>query len=1062
MSQLNYLSRYFCPLFIIVMSLLGPLSAYANTETDVVATVTKSSVTPPVEVKNTLIANVDAGSAVFLDGESLEGVDVEKSETGLLYIEANSIFDRLNNEITFDAEANTITVKRPQDRAVMELNVETGIVKANGKALGRLPKFGYVDDERFMLTVNAIAVLTGTKGKYNNKNNRLDFTLDPRLRVSTGFNVYINEIPAPDLNPPPRSVGPVMLLPLRPIAEQLGHSVRVLKGGNIIEVRRAQDSAILTLNMDTGLVKLGEVPKGLTKDTTYIDRVNLMIPVNALEALTGTNVSIDGGSNQINISLDERLSGAIEPRAAVTEEASNTPFTPESLSFHTGLDTLNEVNFDFRVKTLNGRVRYQVPDLPTNAKEATPDWLSVDFAHINGMRGSIGDYAADLRELDGVGLRRVRGVSAVKITDKGRWAGVVGMPASGAKTISNDQSRLTFDGLAAGVRYADRKGWEAGLAVKSDSLTDDQMAVLSAISGSLGRVKDKKVQWNATADVGAFNGPARQKAVDVTLSGAVNYEAAKSISTSASVAYIGSEFMRSKLTVEEQEETISDILNPQEDETDNTEITPDIREKGIDLLELDSTIRYSPNSDGTIIKNYAASLQLGHSISGFIEGKSEKTSRMSVSASMAADLGNTGVSLAATASHFNIESQKTDLKGSGHNFTLRGHKSFEHATIRSQYNYSKDIDNQRNETATLSVTARSYNLPLPKNASLRVAPSASGLYTNGNYSARAGIYANLSSGEMLGRKTQLNATFGGLQSISGNQGARTDKFLTVSLARNFKIMNNMSLGLTYRNNLDGNHRVGVQLDGRFNFNDRRKYRKTLEGRGVLSGQVFIDSNRDGIKQKDEKPIPRAIVRVKGLGLALKTDNLGHYTIQNIKEGLYDVVVDGRSLPLGYSMPDVVQNRATIRDGQITDVALPIVQRGQIRGFTFLDENNDGKYSVGETRVEGVKLHLNNNGATDEKYTRSTSFGQFAFDDLVAGEYRIELSAVKSPKYAISDTEGLFTLEVDERGLLMKKVAIPLVEKHVEMLAKGEGNNGPPTPPDASSHTMIPNRTGAVP
>jgi len=1062
MSQLSYLRHKLVPFFILFLGLFVQTQAYANTETKTEVSAAKIGVSQPIEVKNTLIASVDAGSTVFLDGENLSGISVKKSDTGLLLIEANSIFDHLNNEVTFDSTANTLTVKRPQDRAVMELNVETGIVKANGKALGRLPKFGYVSDERFMLTVNAIAVLTGTKGIFDKNNNRLDFKLDPRLRVATGFNVYINEIPSPNLNPPPRSVGPVMLLPLLPIAEKLGHSVRVLEGGLIVEVRRAQDSAVLTLNMDTGLVKLGDIPKGLTKDTTYIDRINLLIPVNALEALTGTNVTINGGSNRINIDLDERLSGAIEPRAGVVEEASNTPFTPEALTFHTGLDTLNEVNFDFRVKALNGRVRYEVPDLPVTAKEAIPDWLSVDFAHINGVRGSVGDYAADLRELDGVGLRRVRGVSAVKVTERGRWAAVVGAPVSGAKTISKDQSRLTFGGLAGGVRYADQDGWEAGLAIKSDSLTDDQMAVLSAISGSLGRVKDKKVQWNASADIGAFKGPAREKNIDIALNATVNYEATRDISTAASVSYTGSEFLRSRLTVEEQEEEISDILNPEEQDIDPSDEIPDIRNEGVDLLELNATARYSAPTDSKFLRNYAVSAQLGHSISGFAEGKSQKTQRTTVTASMAADLGKTGISVAASGSHFNVSSTQSDLNGNGHSLSLRGHKSFEHATIRSQFNYSHDLNDQTDKTAAITVTAKSYNFPLPQNASLSIAPSASALYANGNTSARAGIYANLSSGELLGRKTQLNATFGGLQSLSANQGTKTDKFLTLSLARKVRLGDNMSLGLTYRNNLDGDHRVGLQLDGRFNFNDRRKYRETMNGRGVLSGQVFIDLNRDGIRQENERPIPRAIVRVKGTGMALKTDNSGYYTIQNINEGLYDIVVDGRSLPLGYSMPDIVQNRATIREGQITDVPLPIVQRGQIRGFTFLDTNGDGEYSQGESRVEGVRLELKSQDDDQEKRTQSTSFGQFAFDDLVAGEYQIVTTSLKSTKYQVANKDSVL-LELDERGWLMQKIALPLIAKEAEMLAEGERNNDPPLqPPDISKNTMTPNRIGAVP
>jgi len=65
--------------------------------------------------------------------------------------------------------------------------------------------------------------------------------------------------------------------------------------------------------------------------------------------------------------------------------------------------------------------------------------------------------------------------------------------------------------------------------------------------------------------------------------------------------------------------------------------------------------------------------------------------------------------------------------------------------------------------------------------------------------------------------------------------------------------------------------------------------------------AFVDENRDGIKQDQEMAVPNAMVRLKGTRMALRTDRGGFFTIQNIKVGIYDVQIDGRSLPLGYSM-----------------------------------------------------------------------------------------------------------------------------------------------------------------
>jgi len=116
-------------------------------------------------------------------------------------------------------------VRRSQDGVVMELYTDTGIVKADGRALGKLKHFGEVSEGRYLLTPNAITVLSGASGKFDKKTKEFSFKLDPRLKVATGFEVFVNDISLGNLNPAPKSVGPVLLLPLLPIAEELGHAV---------------------------------------------------------------------------------------------------------------------------------------------------------------------------------------------------------------------------------------------------------------------------------------------------------------------------------------------------------------------------------------------------------------------------------------------------------------------------------------------------------------------------------------------------------------------------------------------------------------------------------------------------------------------------------------------------------------------------------------------------------------------------------------------------------------------------------------------------------------------
>lgn len=984
---------------------------------------------PVKTINTTLIVEIDTSITVTLDGETLESTEVHRSDKGGLYVNAMPIFQALNNDFEYDDVSKALIVRRSQDGVVMELYTDTGIVKANGKALGKLKHFGEVSEGRFILTPNAIAVMSGANGRFNKKSNEFEFKLDSRLKVATGFEIFVNDIALGNLNPAPKSIGPVLILPLLPIAEALGHDVRVLDSTGEVFVRRAQDSAEFKLNLNTGLVKLRDVPYGISKDVTYIDQTNLLLPVSAIETLTGTNISTSEGGTRIEVVLDERLSGSIKPLGSVDDEAKDTPLTLETIQFSAGPDVINTVDVDFRVKRVNARLRYEIPDLPTSVAELEPSWLSLEYAHLNGVSGTVGDYSADFRELDGVGIRRIRGISANKVTDKGRWALTAGVPTQGAVRISNDQSRLTYGGLAAGGRYASRKGWEAGLALKRDNLTDDQMAVLSAISGSLGRKKDKKFQWDARADVGVFDGPVRDKPVDVRGSVSGRYDVNESVTVDTFVQYDGVEFLRTNLDNEDREDTITETLNPDVQLPENDAFIPDTRVRGADNLTLSGSVRYSPSKDIGFLNNPAASIRAQTSTTGVTVGSETAVTTRSVGASVATSIAQTGVSVSLDANVFDQSFAGDPENDSfGQSFGARAYKQFERFTVRAQYQNSNVKGQGVQQSANVNVTARSFNVPLPKDAGLSLAPSVSAGWTPESQSLRGGIVANFDSGDLLGRKTKLNASLGVLQSVAAGSNARgqtrTDKYLSVSVARRVAIGKNMALGLAYRNNLSGSQSIGLQLDGRFDFNEKRKYKQTLDGRGVLKGRAFVDENRDGIQQEGEPAVPNVLVRLKSTKLALRTDRSGFYTVQNVKVGLYDVVVDGRSLPLGYALSADVMTRATIYDGQITDVPLPIVQRGQIRGFTYVDDNGNRAYDKGEERIDSVSLNLKGLETDDAAKTLavSTSFGQFAFDDLPDGEYTV--TATSQPKLGLTAGEGV-TLNLSDYDRLMAKIAIPV-------------------------------------
>ena len=971
-------------------------------------------------VNTKIIAEIDSTIIVKLDGETLENTEVHRTEDGNLYVNALPIFQHLGNDVEYDDVSKALIVRRSQDNVVMELYTDTGIVKADGRALGKLEHFGEVEPDHFILTPNAIAVLAGTAGKFDPDSNEFNFKLDPRLRVATGFDIFVDDIPLGAIQPEPRSVGPVLLLPLEPIAEALGNSIILSEDGTVVEIRRIQDSVTMSLNLSTGLVSANGKPVGLSKDITYIDQTNLLIPVSALEALTGTHVDVEGGSDRIDITLDDRLSGSIAPILSIDDAARGAPFTPEQLRFRVSPDTGVSVEFDSYAGRVNSRVRYELSDLPTNEKELQPDWLSVDYAHTSGVSGSIGDYSANFRELDPVNTRRIMGVSARYGLKSGGLAVAAGRPLTGVESISGDQNRNVFSGFAAGVRYADLDGWEAGLAVSRDSLSKDQQAVLEAISGRLGRGdRDKTWQWNADAAVGVFDGPARESAVDLRLSGNVRRRVGEKVNVNLRAGYDGAEFLRSNLRAEEQADEIAQIVNP--DASFDDEILPeDIRREGSDQVDFTASVTYLPKQDFGFLKNPTAGVATSYSKTGVLKSGIERAEQTSGSVSVTTGLGQTGINTSASVSRSYTTSQTADgpeFDVKSTDFQAQAFKQFQEVTVRARYGKSIRSDSENRESATVTLSRQGFAFDLPKESGVIIGPSLSGVWDGENLRARGGINASFNSGEIFGRKNVVSANFGILQSLSTRGDDRSDKFLAISAARRLNIGKNLSLGLGYRNDLRGDQSFGLQLDGNFNFNPKRAIRKTEDGRGILKGQVFLDKNRDGIRQPTEPGIPRVVVRVKGTRLVLRSGADGFFTIQNVKEGLYEVQIDARSLPIGYDLSTDITTRVTISEGQITDIPLAIVQRGQIRGFAFVDENGNGEYERGEQRVERAKLRLTSEETGEETNMFTTSFGQYAFDDLPQGSYTVEV--LGSEIEGIADGQ-IYTVELDPELDLMAR------------------------------------------
>ena len=935
-------------------------------------------------------AELDPTISVMLEGEAANA-PVLVDDNGQHYLEASSILDALGNEVRFDTINNILTVWRSQDGVEMSLNTESGLISANGKDLGHLKTFGDVGEDHIHLTPNALSILTGLIPKYDKESGIYELELDPRLRVVTGFDILVQDIPLIDTDVEPLSVGPVLLLPLRPIVEQLGHELIV--EGSVVTVTRVQDSAVFSLDLDTGVLSIRDRPLGVARDITYARPEQLLIPLGAVETLTGTHIRVDGSN--IEIVLDSRLSDLILPDGDVDEELASTPFVAESLAFSLGPQQVNRADFTFRARSINGRVRVETPDLPGSTAELEPSWLSLDFAHASGVRGSVGDIFAENRELDPVNATRLRGLTLQKTVDGGRWSVSAGAPVSGSRDISEDHTRLEFGGFAAGARYRDVDGWEAGLAIRHDAITDDQRAILSAISHRL--KVSPTIEATAEADLGIFNGPAKDAPVDVSMRAVGRWLASETVDVTANATYVGAEFTRSNLEEAARLEELDgqpDVIDP---------LLRDIRKAGVDHASYGISARYTPTADkddeGSFIRGFAVSADASEDRTGVFVGDTRV--RRSAAVRVGGSLGDTGLGVSASARVFE---DKGETVTSGTTLSAGAYKSFGFVKTRANGSRTMLADGTTSDYATATVTLDPKSLELPKGAGISVSPSLSAAYRDGDANVRAGVIANFSSGSLFGSKNRVRAGFGVVQSLDPTGEHRTTEFLQISADRRLPIGDNLALGLSYGTNLDGNQRLGLTLQGRYDFNASRRLARTKDGTGVLTGSVFLDANRDGIKQEDEKPLPGMLVRIANSRLALRADGGGSFTIQNISEGIHGVKLVTDNLPLGYALADDVGTRVSIKDGKITHIDLPVVQRGQIRGFAYYDENGNGQYDKGESRPADIRLTLR--GADGDTKRLTAAFGQFAYDDLPASDYDILFDGEVVASVALSDFDSL--------------------------------------------------------
>ncbi|TFW29789.1 SdrD B-like domain-containing protein [Duganella callida] len=193
--------------------------------------------------------------------------------------------------------------------------------------------------------------------------------------------------------------------------------------------------------------------------------------------------------------------------------------------------------------------------------------------------------------------------------------------------------------------------------------------------------------------------------------------------------------------------------------------------------------------------------------------------------------------------------------------------------------------------------------------------------------------------------------------------------------------------------------------------------------GAIGDKVWLDSNKNGIQDKDECGVCGVKVTLldadgKQVGASVITDANGNYQFSNLKPGTYTVVFDKSSLPEGMAFTaanqgsndavdsDVnangVSHTITLTSGQVDkSVDAGVVAAATIGDRVWIDKNGNGIQDDGEAGKAGVTVELRDAGGNVVKTTTTDSNGNYKFS-VEAGTYSVD---IKAPSGYLTTTQG---------------------------------------------------------
>lgn len=158
----------------------------------------------------------------------------------------------------------------------------------------------------------------------------------------------------------------------------------------------------------------------------------------------------------------------------------------------------------------------------------------------------------------------------------------------------------------------------------------------------------------------------------------------------------------------------------------------------------------------------------------------------------------------------------------------------------------------------------------------------------------------------------------------------------------------------------------------------------IEVPGEIQVLVFLDENKDGLRNSSDKPL-EGIDLILSNSMRKLTNKVGKAVFENLLSGYYGLAIHPKSLPEHTSILGDQTNLVRLMEGERLRLSLPVVQDigpARLEGIVFYDENKNDTFDDGEILVDRATVII------DEQLRVRTNNGKFLFANLKSGGHKL--------------------------------------------------------------------------